>query len=278
MRTGRDLPFGWTSTPNFHPEFGYMCPSPRMRRGISVSVAIAALGIAVAFMTAARGFARDETDGQQVRLARSAIEESTIPVAAVLLMPAARTVGKGTSNPKRAEIDCKDVFGFHLGPVCAQRKSRTARINRMVMILIGSSAAPAAIWPAPATTAAEVNTANTSMSSTTQPTSPPTATPKVLTLARASMRKPSRKIAANTYGKANTYYAYAYAYAYPGTQTAQLSATSKVLTLTPAGTRKPSRKVDAFAATASWPQGDSVRRSSQLPPRSGGMRLRPPRS
>jgi hypothetical protein len=199
---------------------------------------------------------QDETDGRQVRLVRSAIEEPTIAVAAVPLIPAARTVSKGTSSPKRAEIDCKDAFGLLLGPMCSHRRSRTARTNRVATILIGHSAAPVAIWPARATTVAEVRTANTSMSSTTQPTSPPTAMPKVQTLARASMRKPSRKIAANTYGNANTYYAYAYAY--PGTQTAQLSATPKILTLARAGTRKLSRKVDAFAATVSWPQGDLV--------------------
>jgi hypothetical protein len=269
MRTGRDLPFGWNSTPKFHPEFGYLCPSPGMRRGIFVSVAIAALGIAVAVMTTARGFAQAETDSRAARLARLAIEEPTFPVAAVPLVPAAPTVSKGTSSPKRAEIDCKDPFGFLLGPMCSHRRSRTTRINRIATILIGQSAVPAAIRPAPATTVDEVNTASTSMSSTTQPTSRPTATPKVLTLARASTRKPSRKIDANPYGNANTYYAYAYAY--PGTQTAQLSATPK-------GTRKPSRKVDAFAATASWPQGDSMRRSTQTPQRSDGMRPRPPRS
>jgi hypothetical protein len=57
MRRGRDLPFGWTGVPAFHPEFGYMCPSANIRRLIFfASVSIAAVGVAVGAMTAARGF------------------------------------------------------------------------------------------------------------------------------------------------------------------------------------------------------------------------------
>lgn len=240
MRRYRDLPLGWTSTPKFHPEFGYMCPSPKMRRGIFVSIALLALGVAVGAMTVARGFAQGGMGSQEVRLARPAIEESTTPVGALPVTLATPTISKGASSAKRTQIDCKDLFGFLLGPTCSQRKTQTARtINRVVTIVVGHNARVlAAIQLAPATEQprATVNTAN---ASTTQPTGRQTAISKTPTMRQANTRKPHRNVDANAYAAA---------------QAIQPSAAPRALRLAQASTRKPNRKLDAnaYAATASY--------------------------
>jgi hypothetical protein len=37
----------WPSAPDFHPEFGFLCPSPRRRRSVRLAVASVITGMAI---------------------------------------------------------------------------------------------------------------------------------------------------------------------------------------------------------------------------------------
>jgi hypothetical protein len=217
MRTGRDLPFGWTGAPAFHPDFGYLCPSPNIRRIIFASVSIAALGLAVGAMTAAHGFGQGGTGGQQVRLSQSVAERTTIPIRAVLPVPATVTVSKGALVPKHARIDCKGVFGVLFDSTCSPRSSRAAQVNRIAIVTEQPKA---------------IDAGSASTSPITQPAIRPTAASQALTMARAGTRKPSRRIAT---------------YAYPPVPPVQLSGAPRTPTSAQASTRKPIGSIAAYA-------------------------------
>jgi hypothetical protein len=132
----------WPAVPDFHPEFGFLCPSPRRRRGIrlavlsmATTVAIGAtMGLAVAHRTDGSGpaSAAQPKDGQP---------SAQVPAPAV--------------DATRLHETCKgdaaqDLAAFFLNRTCVSNKphgrhgARTA--NRVVTVIIGrTDATPAPV-------------------------------------------------------------------------------------------------------------------------------------
>jgi hypothetical protein len=108
---------GWPAAPDFHPEFGLLCPSPRRRRAIrlamvavlALSAIAATMGLAVAHRTDAEGLA-----------AASLTVEEQLP---------ARPFDISANSPqlRRAQASCQagtseDMAALFLNPSCGARK------------------------------------------------------------------------------------------------------------------------------------------------------------
>jgi hypothetical protein len=110
--------FGWPAGPDFHPEFGLLCPSPRRRRAMRLAtVAVlavlavgATMGLAVAHRTDAEGLA-----------ATSLTVEEQLP---------ARPFDVSANSPRfmRTQASCQagtreDLEALFFSPSCGARKS-----------------------------------------------------------------------------------------------------------------------------------------------------------
>jgi hypothetical protein len=138
--------------PDFHPEFGFLCPSPRRRRGMRLAVLCivstmaigATMGLAVARWPA-------NADGQ----ASTAEPANGQPLAQASAAGVDATPGHGCKADK---VDAfMDLLALFLEPVCGSKKRhgrhRAHTANRVATVIIGHTAAvPAA--PAPAAVAA----------------------------------------------------------------------------------------------------------------------------
>ena len=96
---------GWSRTPDFHPEFGRLCPSPRRRRGmrlamVSVVAALAigaTMGLAVAHWRDSAALPKHSLSGAS-DISTSAAESSVVAVNA------------GVSPVARAQESCEAFF------------------------------------------------------------------------------------------------------------------------------------------------------------------------
>ena len=75
-RSRSDMPAGWTATPAFHPEFGFLSPYARKRHGVPLPVLLIAAGIAVSAMI---GFASERWGDGEART--TTVEQIQTPAA-----------------------------------------------------------------------------------------------------------------------------------------------------------------------------------------------------
>jgi hypothetical protein len=129
---------------NFHPEFGYLCPSPRLRRKVrsAMVTVLAAMAIAAGTLLAL-----------VPQLARPPGEQSALSVAAVELPSIGRPADEGRAGDRKAiegeaaamapstavtarsasareHISCDDLSGSFLAPQCKFGKAGKSRITR----------------------------------------------------------------------------------------------------------------------------------------------------
>jgi hypothetical protein len=139
----------WPAAPDFHPEFGFLCPSARRRRGLWLAAAIVAITLAIG---TTMGFAvAHRTDGIGVASTAQPTDEPPLADAAVPAVDATR-------EHESCQGDlAQDLAAFFLNSVCGSNKAHAkhgARIaNRVATVIIGRAdapPAPTAETPAPA--------------------------------------------------------------------------------------------------------------------------------
>jgi len=161
------------AVPEFHPEFGFLCPSPRRRRGMRLAVLCivstmaigATMGLAVARWPA-------NGDGQ----ASTAEPANGQPLARVSASGVDATSGRGCRADKADMF--KDMAALFLDPVCGSNKPHARHgaraANRVATVIIGRTeavpAAPAAAAVEPSE--AKVGSANVTAAAV-EPTMPP---------------------------------------------------------------------------------------------------------
>jgi hypothetical protein len=160
---------GFSPAPNFHPEFGYLCPSARLRRKVRGAVVTLAAGTLIAgsvgLALLAQLSPRPPDDGGRQETALSAMPlPPPIEKAADLKTPdikatgqadegipaiaMARAVASERAAAARAQASCDDLSGSFLAPQCQlgrtgkSHASRTARAaheagNRAATVSIG---------------------------------------------------------------------------------------------------------------------------------------------
>jgi hypothetical protein len=165
----------WSSAPDFHPEFGLLCPSPRKRRSMRLVVASVMAGMAIgATIELAVAHWRDGDVAQSP--AASSIDDEPlaegsavhavpdIPVASA--RPPAPTADTAELTALRPQEFCKDagtkgLAAAFLNPTCGSARPHTRRSGRttyrVATVIVGrteSPPAPAAAEPTPVAVAA----------------------------------------------------------------------------------------------------------------------------
>jgi hypothetical protein len=160
---------GFSAAQNFHPEFGYLCPSARLRRKVRGAVIALAAGTVIAASMALallpqlapqspgdRGrqeSARSATVlppiDQAADLKATGVAEEGLPAATI-----ARAVATERAAASRAQAACDDLSGSFLAPQCQLGKAGKSRAthtahaphdagNRVATVAIGrADAAP----------------------------------------------------------------------------------------------------------------------------------------
>jgi hypothetical protein len=139
------------SSEGFHPEFGYLCPTPRMRlriRMIAISGSIGMMIAAISVLALHREGGESSRGGLALSAA-AAVPTADATPAMTLAPPIAVT---GASGALRAPASCRDPLGFLLDRHCESGKSRAARSrrgapHRIVSLPIGRSGALSANEP-----------------------------------------------------------------------------------------------------------------------------------
>jgi hypothetical protein len=165
----------WRSAPDFHPEFGLLCPSPRRRRSIRLALASVIAGMAIgATIELAVAHWRDG-DVMQSPAANAIGEE---PLAEGTAIQAVLDIPTASARPSTSAADadnltaprspafCKEASAKGLtaeflnpacGPVKPHARHSERTISRVATVIVGraeSSPAPAAAEPSPVTMAA----------------------------------------------------------------------------------------------------------------------------
>jgi hypothetical protein len=148
------------STPDFHPEFGILCPSPRRRRGLRLALICVMAGMAFG-ATARLGVAewRDSVSGVTAPTAEPIGDQSPADEVAPGFsefagssMPASDS---DRSQRTAAQSFCKNLSASFLNPTCHSEKPHARHAARaayrVATVVIGRS--PAAADPAPASAA-----------------------------------------------------------------------------------------------------------------------------
>ncbi len=138
----------WAAAPAFHPEFGFLCPSARKRRGLRLAAALVATTLAIG---ATMGFAVEHRTDEVGPGAAAVAAEPALPQATPAADPIrARETCKGDLNQGLA------TFFLNINSPCGSSKPHArhgARIaNRVATVIIGRTEA---LPPAPAPTAVE---------------------------------------------------------------------------------------------------------------------------
>jgi hypothetical protein len=140
--------FGWPAVPDFHPEFGFLCPSPRRRRGMRLAVigvlATMAIGATMGLALAHR------TDGEEPTATAQPMDEQ--PPAAltdISISSLPRSMSPAGADPSpvtRAQESCKagtseDMAALFLNPSCGTRKPHAKHgaraTNRVATVILG---------------------------------------------------------------------------------------------------------------------------------------------
>jgi hypothetical protein len=220
----------WPTTPDFHLEFGLLCPSPRLRRSMRLAVICVMAGMAIG-ATAKLGVAqwRDNFSGVTGPTAGPSGDQSPANEVAPGLSEFAAFPSRLASDTYKskgapAQSSCKDLSTSFLNPTCrserphARHAARAA--YRVATVIIGRATAPpppAAAADAAPTTAAPIdelravvgstNKARTLMAQSVgrsaQLPKKPKATPSASTILDAPAREPgSEDVGTNAYASA----------------------------------------------------------------------------
>jgi hypothetical protein len=144
--------------PDFHPEFGLLCPSPRRRRGVRLAALCIATTVAIG-ATMGLAVARWPANGDG---ATPTVE----PIGGQPLAQVPATGVETASGPCQPDkVDSfKDLLGLFLDPVCGPNKPHARHgaraANRVATVIIGRKDAPAPSALVGATEASEVKVEN----------------------------------------------------------------------------------------------------------------------
>jgi hypothetical protein len=202
----------WPATPNFHPEFGLLCPSPQARRRMRLALVGAMTGMVIgAAMELAVAHRNDadagvsnpvaDSNDAQPPAPRTAGEVTGVPKASArALERAGNSVEAVVASPPGGcrDVAANDAAASFIGPTCRSGKPHvrhTARTgNRVATVIVGSVAAPVA------PTEAEPVLATVAALEPTQASAGATAksilTPAQLTVGRATPAPKERRTAA----------------------------------------------------------------------------------
>jgi hypothetical protein len=127
---------GWPAAPDFHPEFGLLCPSPRRRRVLRLGTAAVLATLAIG---ATMGFAVEHrTDAAGLVAASQPVEEQ--------LPSRPLDIYANSAQATRAPASCQagtseDMAALFLNPSCGARKPHArhgARAsNRVATVILG---------------------------------------------------------------------------------------------------------------------------------------------
>lgn len=160
----------WPPAPDFHPEFGFLCPSPRRRRGMRLALTFVMAGMAIgATMELALAHWRDK--GVVPSPAVRSVDEEALDLRSALPAALDRPIGSARPSASAAEADglmttrpqgfCKemgarDLAAAFLNPSCrlgnlhARHGARTTyRVATVIVGRIDSLPTPAAAGPTP---------------------------------------------------------------------------------------------------------------------------------
>jgi hypothetical protein len=139
----------WSARPDFHPEFGRLCPSPRRRRGMRLAVVSviailaigATMGLAVAHWRDGAEAGVSSGPGKEPRTGVLAVAKSS-----ALVEPSAPTDSTGASPVARAQESCEDgliraLAAVFLNSTCGLNKPHARHgaraANRVATVIIG---------------------------------------------------------------------------------------------------------------------------------------------
>lgn len=129
------------SSDDFHPEFGYLCPTPRMRLKLRVIAILASIGMTIGAISVLALVHREGDENDRRELALSAAVP-TADEAPAMTLPS-------STAALRAPAPCQDLLGSFVNYQCESGKSRSARSTRgaphgIVSLPIGHSGAVSA--------------------------------------------------------------------------------------------------------------------------------------
>jgi hypothetical protein len=146
------------AVPDFHPEFGLLCPSPRRRRGIRLAVFCIVATMAIG-ATMGLAVARWPAGGDGAVPAAEPINGQSL----VRVSAAGVDAAPGRGSCRSDKVDTfKDLLGLFLDPVCGSNKPHVRHgaraANRVATVVIGRTDAlpPSASEPVAATEPSEV--------------------------------------------------------------------------------------------------------------------------
>lgn len=146
----------WPATPRFHPEFGYLCPSLRVRRWIRTATVCMATGVVIGATTiVAHTYQASEHDQESALFLVGSVEQA--PSASAIEILHATSIDSAIVSTPQAQSSCEDPTAYFVNSACSSgtiRNRHTARpVNRVATIVIGH----ASTTPTPTT--AEVGSA-----------------------------------------------------------------------------------------------------------------------
>jgi hypothetical protein len=218
MRTGNDMRSSPQSTPNFHPEFGYLCPSGRRRGGLRLAAALVTSGMVLAGSLMLFGLADRSADAGAQILAAATIDDAQPGEIAgnptLATMQAGAEIAAAVDAQQRspyAERGCNDLVSSFLDHGCrtnAPRKRHAGRPgHRAATVMIGAVASPSPGAEAtPLRAAGETAVASTPSIPlpATRPTFTAAATAQKPKVVQSRDLNPSRRdAAANAYARAD---------------------------------------------------------------------------
>jgi hypothetical protein len=127
---------GWPLAPDFHPEFGLLCPSPRRRRALRLATVavLAVLGVG-----ATMGLAiAHRTDGEELAAALLTVQEQ-LPARP---FDSSANAGEVTRAPASCQAGTsEDMAALFLNPSCGARKPHARHgareTNRIATVIVG---------------------------------------------------------------------------------------------------------------------------------------------
>ena len=129
--------YGWPPAPDFHPEFGLLCPSPRRRRALrlaTVAVLSAALGIGATMGLAVA----HRTDGEELAAALLTVQEQ-LPARPFDISANSREVTRARASCRAGTSE--DMAALFLNPSCGARKPHAKHgareTNRVATVIVG---------------------------------------------------------------------------------------------------------------------------------------------
>jgi hypothetical protein len=131
------------SSDDFHPEFGYLCPTPRIRLKLRMIAILASIGMTIGAISVLAPVHSEGGESDRRELALSAAAAvPTADEAPAMTLPS-------STAALRAPAPCQDLLGSFANHQCESGKSRSARSTRgaphgIVSLPIGHSGAVSA--------------------------------------------------------------------------------------------------------------------------------------